>query len=212
MNIFIYGDSNTWGYMPNLAGYKKNALVFQFTNSQCWWSGLENNGHNVLVDGLCGRTIARENPWLNGRNALKTMYKTFCELPKNTDLIILQLGTNDCKSVYDLSPQEIADNLEVLINKIRVVSSAEIMIISPPKIVTGTEITDKYYIGGEMKSVMLDGVYKALAIKNGCMFVSGLEAEVGEDGEHLTAKGHRQLGNNVNKAVEMFLSAANEKE
>ena len=30
MNILCYGDSNTWGYIPNINGYSKNAIPRQY--------------------------------------------------------------------------------------------------------------------------------------------------------------------------------------
>ena len=30
MKILCYGDSNTWGYVPNINGYSKNATMHQY--------------------------------------------------------------------------------------------------------------------------------------------------------------------------------------
>lgn len=203
MNIFIFGDSNTWGYIPNVDGYRKDAPIFQYLNSQVWWAELMKE-HNVKVNGLCGRAIACDNPWLKGRNALSTFDVHFAGA-QDVDLVIFQLGTNDCKTLYNLSANNIAQNLEILTEKAKALTGAEIMIISPSRLVMGNKVTDKYYVGGEEKTYLLDGEYKSLAIKNGYTFVSGFDIEVGEDGEHLTAKGHKLLGKRVSKALENFL-------
>lgn len=68
------------------------------------------------------------------------------------------------------------------------------MIISPSKIVETNKITQKYYKGAQKKSIELDSCFKHLAQQRDFLFVSGLDLEIGEDGEHLTKLGHKQLG------------------
>ena len=202
MNIFIYGDSNAWGYMPNIYGYQKDAPVFRYLDSQIWWSALTIE-HNVMVNALCGRAIANENPWLKGRNSLLTVDKDF-ENAKDVDIVIVALGTNDCKSSYENTAEDITRNLELLTRRIERLTKAQIVLISPPRIVDGNIITDKYYVGGAEKSQLLDEMYKELALKNGFTFISGLDLEVGEDGEHLTPEGHTTLRRRVLKAFEQI--------
>ncbi len=200
MKIFIYGDSNTWGYVPDVNGYSKSATPHQYAEDIIWWHKLKKY-HQVFVNALCGRAIRNENPWCIGRNATKTIIN---DINKNldADLIILQLGTNDCKTQYNLTAQEITTQLQNLIKKIQSQYDAKIMIISPAKITPGTLITNKYYVGADKKCILLDKLYKKLAQENNYLFVSGLNAEVGEDGEHLTPAGHKFLSQNVLKALQ----------
>ena len=67
MRILCYGDSNTWGYIPNINGYSKDAVMKQYDSPDCWWYPLTEN-NEVIIDGLCGRCIAHENKWLKNRN------------------------------------------------------------------------------------------------------------------------------------------------
>ena len=117
-------------------------------------------------------------------------------------MVIVQLGTNDCKSEYDDSAETITENMEKLLQHIKTLINAEIMIISPAKIREDNEITKKYYIGAEEKSEHLDQLYRELASNNNYYFVSGKDLEIGEDGEHLTKRGHADLGNSVAKIVQ----------
>lgn len=192
MNILCYGDSNTWGYVPNINGYSKDAVMKKYDESDCWWYSLM-QGNNVFVNGLCGRCIAHENRWLKNRNATTTIIKELNQY-KNLDLIIVQLGTNDCKSEYEDSPNVITENLDNLLKIIKKQTSAKIIIISPAKIIENNKITQKYYKGAQKKSVELDSCYKKLASQRDLLFVSGLDLEIGEDGEHLTKLGHKKLG------------------
>lgn len=203
MKILIYGDSNTWGYVPNINGYSKNAVTKQYPLEQIWWYPLVNKC-DVTVNGLCGRAINNDNPWLLGRNATKTIDADLTGIV--TEIVIVELGTNDCKSKYNLSAKEITQQLENLVHKIKQKTNANIMIISPPKIKEGNAITDKYYIGAENKTLELDCLFKDMAQRNGFLFVSGVNLSVGEDGEHLTKEGHLQLRERVEYALKNIVT------
>ena len=199
MNILCYGDSNTWGYVPNINGYSKDAIMQKYDDKDCWWYSLKKN-NNVIINGLCGRCIAHENRWLKNRNATETVEDDLSQYI-NLDLIIVQLGTNDCKNEYNDSALQISKNCEILLNKIHRLTNAQIMLISPAMIKEDNKITQKFYIGAQEKSVELDKNYEQLTHNNGYIFISGVDLEVGEDGEHLTLAGHQQLKNKVNSKI-----------
>lgn len=155
MKILCYGDSNTWGYVPNKNGYKKDAVVKQFKNSDCWWHALTKN-NQVFVDGLCGRCVAHENKWLVGRNALTTVVEDLKKY-NNLDLVIVQLGTNDCKSEYNDSPQTITKNLQTLLKTIENITKAQIVIIGPAIIQENNIITQKFYVGEDGEHLTKQG-------------------------------------------------------
>ena len=195
MKILCYGDSNTWGYVPNINGYSKGAVMRRYSDKECWWGALC-EGNEVVVDGLCGRCIANESRWLINRNASVTLDKDFC---KHTDIdcVIVQLGTNDCKSEYNLTAENIAKNMQKLIQKIKCKNIEKIILISPAVIRENNNITKKYYVGAGVKSEKLDDLYAQIAQNEGCEFVSAKDIEVGEDGEHLTKYGHKMLSDRV---------------
>ena len=199
MKIFIYGDSNTWGQMTNVNGYNKDAIIEQYPSECIWWKGLSNQ-NTLIINGMCGRSINNEHQFLKNRNAMQTI-STDLLAARNADVVILQLGTNDCKSQYNLSAQQIANNMGKLISLIKAQCKATIVLLSPPKICNGNVVTDKYYIGAESKSVMLDSEYAKLAKNLKCEFVSCLNAEVGEDGEHLTPAGHLEISKKVQECI-----------
>ena len=72
-----------------------------------------------------------------------------------------------------------------------------IVIISPAKIIEGNKVTDKYYKGAENKSIELDKCYKKMCCENNYTFISGIDLQAGEDGEHLTKEAHKILGQKV---------------
>ncbi|MBQ7977100.1 MAG: hypothetical protein IJ301_00670 [Clostridia bacterium] len=199
MNIFIYGDSNTSGLMPASTNYVQGADQFMYPAYECWWSALENK-HKLYISGVCGRSINCEHP-----------HKPFCVASQtinfdisgneNADLVILQLGKNDCKTMYNQTAEQITEQMHVLVEKIRAVTPAKIMLISPAKFDTTKNIAKKYYSDGEQKSVELDKCYRQLANEIDAYFVSGLDIPVGIDGEHFTKEGHKQLGQKVLEKV-----------
>lgn len=208
MNIFIYGDSNTWGQIPNINGYSKDAVIKQYPKEQIWWYPLTKE-HSVFVNGLPGRAIANDNPWLSGRNASLTIENDLYGI--NPELVIIQLGTNDCKSRYGLSASDITNQLKIFTDFIKEKTNAMIMIISPAIIKEGNKITDKFYKGAEQKSKELDKTYKKLAMSNGYIFISGVTCPVGEDGEHLTLYGHKLLSQKIVAEFEKINANQNEK-
>jgi len=199
MRILCYGDSNTWGYIPNINGYSKDAVMRQYDSKVCWWYPLTQD-NEVIVDGLCGRCIAHENKWLKNRNATLTILEDIKNY-KDLDLVIIQLGTNDCKSEYKNTALEITHNLNNLLKLIQCQTNAQILIIGPAIIRENNKITQKYYIGAQSKSIKLDELYKSMSQKNGYMYISGKDLEIGEDGEHLTVTGHNDLGKKVSLLV-----------
>ena len=201
MNILCYGDSNTWGYIPNSNGYAKDAIPQQYPVKDCWWHSLTN--HNVYVNGLCGRCIAHENKWLPNRNASATLYDDIKPY-KNLDVVFVQLGTNDCKSMYQDSAETIANNLLQLVVNIKQRTKAQIVLISPAQIIENTPITQKYYVGANEKTRQLDKLLKKIADDNGFLFISGKHLDIGEDGEHLTPLGHKQLSEKVSSVMKIL--------
>lgn len=199
MKIFIYGDSNTWGYVPNINCYSKDSIQARYPLDKIWWYPLTLQ-NEVKVNGLCGRAIANESPFQKGRNASKTISSDLKGV--KADLTIIQLGTNDCKDIFNLTSEQIASSLATIAKQIQDKLNCKIMLISPAHIMKGNPVTDKYYKYADEKSVNLSKYYKEICEENGYIFVSGLDLRGGEDGEHLTHFGHRQLSERVLKAIE----------
>ena len=92
--ILCFGDSNTYGYKPDKSG--------RFSWGVRWTSILaEKFGRdvNVIEEGLCGRTTIFDDVFRAGRNGSES-FPAILESHTPLDLIIIMLGTNDCKTVY----------------------------------------------------------------------------------------------------------------
>ncbi len=204
MNILCFGDSNTWGLRPMIGDrYVKNER----------WTGilgtLSGGRYNIIEEGLNGRTADEtdvEEPYLNGRS-----YMTGCLLShRPVDLVIVMLGTNDVKSRYNKSSEQVAESIYLLAKDMRKLlderqqERVKILLVSPKSIderVLGDNMFDEYSI---KKSRELGGRLRRMAGKEGWMFLDADEsgATLGEDGLHLSADGHIKLAESIFNAID----------
>jgi lysophospholipase L1-like esterase len=191
LNIFTLGDSN--GTFPHswpkqIQWALPNAQVFNISKS--------------------GRTIGFVNnsdTTLNSLMVIDENLKKAADFTGNRpfDFIVLELGTNDGKAVFANRQQEVAPNLQKLIDKIKhcsypSISKARIIIISPPPYGTKAEATEKYAGGGQRVKAMSE-TFKKVAKHNHCLFVNGYKTPglnidtMTADGLHLDAVSSRKL-------------------
>ena len=73
-HILIFGDSNTWGY--DSARYIPEADAFQRMTETERWPALVRNSlgpdYQITEDALNGRTVVWDDPYMPGRNGLKS--------------------------------------------------------------------------------------------------------------------------------------------
>jgi lysophospholipase L1-like esterase len=103
--VLIYGDSNAWGYMP-ITGVRYPV------NER--WTGLLQSmlGSNVevLEQGLPGRTAGNLDANKTYKNGLDKFLSSI--LPQYPfDLIVINLGTNDLKTEFGRTPEQILADL-----------------------------------------------------------------------------------------------------
>lgn len=137
--ILCYGDSNTYGLVP-----KENARYpwgIRWTSRLNEKLGLQQ--YRVIEEGLCGRTTVFDDPFRDHRNGAKFV-NAVLETHGASDLIILMLGTNDCKTAYKTTPQLIGKGVETVIAKIRSFApDSKILLVSP--IHLGEKVWEKSY-------------------------------------------------------------------
>ena len=111
MNILCFGDSNTWGYKPDKTG--------RFDENTRWTALLQKKlgpAYHIIEEGLCGRTTVFHDELREGRRGLDMIGVTV-EMHDPLDLVIIMLGTNDCKTRYGASASVIAKGLDQVIRK-----------------------------------------------------------------------------------------------
>ena len=196
MNILCFGDSNTYGHDPVTCGRHARSIR---------WTGILQEllgpADYVIEGGFNGRTTIFEDPEKPYRrgDALLTY-----ELKKNLplDLLIIMLGTNDCKEVYKASPQIIADGMRRLVQQARSLfneegSAADILVISPVHIKHGRVFTS-FNTESVEKSRQLFAAYQA-ALGADCRLLDAAAwAQASEkDGVHMDAEDHRRFAENL---------------
>lgn len=191
--ILCFGDSNTYGYIPDRSG--------RYSEEIRWTGRLQKKLSSeavVIEEGLCGRTTVFQDELRPGRRGVE-MLPILLESHAPLDLVILMLGTNDCKTVYGASAEVIGKGNEKLIGQIRTIQpNAGILLISP--ILLGDDVWKAEYDPEFSKesvgvSKKLKSVYQEIARKNHCQFLAASDvAEPSEtDREHLDEKGHELL-------------------
>lgn len=202
--ILCFGDSNTWG------------LIAGTWNRYSWserWTGilqekLSGIGIRVAEEGLCGRTTVFEDGKRAGRCGA-AMFPVLLETHV-PDLIIIMLGTNDCKSAYGASAEEIGLGIEVLLDKAEeTVPGSRILLISP--VFLGDQVWQfdpEFDRDSVMVSRQLKGVYSQIAKKHGTAFLAASDyADPAEaDREHMDETGHAALADAVYQKVLEILS------
>lgn len=134
--ILCYGDSNTFGWSAD--GYRLD----YHERWTCLLQEKLGDRYRVIEEGLGGRTTKRDDADSPGRNGLE--YIVPCvQSHQPIDLVIVMLGTNDMKLVYQATAENIANGIgeivHVLSNPLIWDSrkKPEILVVSPPRIHPG---------------------------------------------------------------------------
>lgn len=193
--ILCFGDSNTYGLIPGTTG--------RYEYGVRWTSLLEEavreKGYYVSEEGLCGRTTVFDDPLRDGRRGTELL-PVLLETHRPIEVIILMLGTNDCKTIYDASAEVIGKGVERLLDQIeQVTPEAKVLLISPIALGDGVgeEGFDPEFNEASVQiSKRLSEVYRKIAEKRNHLFLAASDyaSPSKEDREHLDEEGHRRLG------------------
>lgn len=200
-NLLCFGDSNTFGYNP------ENKSRYDFDDR---WTGILSRmllplGIHVDEEGLCGRTTDFEDMYRAGRKGSDTLPLL---LESHTpQLVIIMLGTNDCKSCYNNTSSKIAEGVKKLIGQVRAYSTRiKILLISPIYLAEGVGekgYDEEFDENSVSLSRELKSAYYSVAQKNGCEFLSASDYALpsAADREHLDKNGHMALARAIYKKL-----------
>jgi len=204
--ILCYGDSNTWGYIPNRLCLKLQRYAYRAR----WPSLLQahlGTGYHVIAEGLNGRTTDLDYaiaPDRNGKRYLPICLYSHAPI----DLVILALGGNDLKTYFNRSAAEIRDGLAELIQIIQTSNYGKNFHGAPAILILAQSIplpiAEKLsdpngtlvFKNAVAKAKQLVELYAQLAKETSCYFLD-INKEIFPsklDGIHLTKQGHKQLG------------------
>ncbi len=193
--ILCFGDSNTWGYIPNLAT--------RYDENTRWTSILQNllgKNYEIVEAGCCNRTCFIDNP----DGIEQTGYKVLPKYLDNTfDIVILALGINDIQKFFNPSLADIKKGIENLISITKsICPKAKIIVISPARL--SNCVKTQYFkrqfddIAIE-KSTQFSKIYQKTAGENNCLFFDWDKiVEVSKlDGLHFSKESHYKIAHEL---------------
>ena len=207
ITVLCFGDSNTNGTKPDRSG--------RYAANERWTGLLQQqlgDDYYIIEEGLGGRTTDLEhyNPGKPSRNGL-TYFKACVDSHMPLDIIIIMLGTNDLKTVYDRSAQDVAHALKQYPDYVkgyceeRSVKLPKIILVSPaymdekaPKFIESMPAENVYDEISAQKSHQLAESIKKQAEATGCIFFDAATiTKTGDDGCHLDLESHKLLASSL---------------
>lgn len=198
--IWIYGDSNTYGYDARTGG--------RYGKENRWpdvCQEILGKDYKIIAEGLNGRNTCHDDPMDPMRNGLAYVKSHLIpHLP--LDVICVKLGSNDLDASLAQTPEQIAENAARVLKKARdfveekAPNAPHLYVLMAP-----LEITEDVF-GGPFgmyyeRSVLETSkqtteAFRRQAEKDGFLFFNANEhARCGSaDGVHLDEANHRKLG------------------
>jgi len=203
-NILIYGDSNAWGLIPT--------TKFERYSFEKRWPGIVQtmlgSQVNIIEENLCARTVDSDDlrPGFENRNGM-------AELPMcldshyPLDAVILSLGLNELKSIYEWTPMQVAEKMRCMIDCVKTRQpnfhshSTQIVLMTQP-IVVDTGQWGELWVGAGEKSKLLHDEYAILArsMNIGLIDVTDIAVD-SRDGVHFDNAGHCAVAQVVVQAL-----------
>lgn len=214
--VLIYGDSNSWGY--DVTRYLPEINAYQRMTEDERWPGLVlkmlGPDYEVIEDALNGRTTLQEDPYMPNRNGLMGL-SIALDANAPLDLVVIQLGCNELKHMFNLSAGMIARGVERLVQECRQplygYPAPQVLLIAPaPTHPDIGSFASGYNFGPDAyaKSLEFGSYYRAVAERNQCGFIdcAPLNFEINEvDGLHYSKADHAKLAPIVaEKILEML--------
>ncbi len=172
MKLLCFGDSNTYGFDPRspLGGrYKAADRWVERLAAKTGWA-VQNFGEN-------GREIPLSAP----------------DIPPDTDLMILMLGTNDL--LQGRSPQQAAARLETFAAALPL-APARVLLVAPPPLARGAWVPDESLVDA---SRAFGRLCRDVAGRLGTRFADAGQwgIPLAYDGVHFTEQGHRAFADQL---------------
>ena len=201
-HIVCLGDSNTHGYCADPNDCADHSV--RFNEDERWTRLLQRQlgeDYFVIEEGLSGRTTCFEDPIQEGLSALNYIYPCL-KSHEAVDLLIIMLGTNDCKERFCASAACIGIGMARLVKKAMATEcwggkKPNILVVAPPSIGEEMRTSPVAATMGEKavdKSRQLAHYYQTQCDLIGCHFMDAEGCEFNRiDFMHLTRNGHAQL-------------------
>ncbi len=205
MTILVFGDSNSHGTMP----FARLGAVDRHPKDARWPEVMAQAlGAEVVTEGHPGRTTVHDDPidgaHKNGMRALAVALESHRPL----DLVIVMLGTNDCKARFGLRGWDIAASVGRLAQLVQASNAGpggaapQVMLVAPVPVEEAGVLAEMFQ-GGPARSRAIAPALRDEAARLGCAFWdAGRVAAVDPlDGVHMSASVQRALGLAMAEAV-----------
>lgn len=217
IRILCYGDSNTWGWMP-----QENGVPTDRYPSSVRWTGILQaklgDGYTVIEEGLNARTAGADDfaNGLEGAIAAELNLNgtpTFLPILKSQspiDVVVIMLGTNDVRPYLKQDARSIAASVNHLVKLTkgsmqtiyeRPAPAPKVLVIAPVPICEGkAEIFNEMFKGGPAISAELGKTYAEVAKANQVEFLDAgalVPVADGADGIHLSPEAHKKIAEAV---------------
>lgn len=208
--ILVYGDSNTWGYVPH-ESIRATRARYPYDKRWCGVMALKLGSlYQVIEAGLCGRNTSVDDFFFDNNidlNGLRT-FATIFESANPVDILIIMLGTNDLLDRVNLPLDKSASAIKKMIKKAREynLKPFKTIVIAPPPISEGKNFAvnilygeragDSYHFYEALKSA-LDGMEDVILVDAREVIAKA----DGVDGIHLSEASHQKLGQFIYEVV-----------
>ena len=185
--VLCFGDSLTWGFDP------VNRIRFDEDNRWPRVMGkILGDDYEIIEEGQNGRTIATDDPSEGEKNGLKYIGPCL-ETHTPLDIVIIMLGSNDCKRKFSYSSMDIAGEMQIMLEKIKAYNEFrcqnrfKIILVSPPVIsesIKDSWLGDSFgYENACNVSAELAEWYEKLAGMYGTLFVDASKVVKASDAD-----------------------------
>ncbi|MGI6211183.1 MAG: GDSL-type esterase/lipase family protein [Anaerovoracaceae bacterium] len=197
--IICYGDSNTYGYVP------ENFFGGRYTERERWTGILAEEDELLIVEaGMNGREIPTGGQLISFDHILDQV--------NPFDLITIMLGSNDLLYEYGITVEDIAGNMEVLLRHAldhpSVAGDAgKLLLIAPPPFALPEPGAEELCRMSEEFAPR----YRQVAEETGVHFADAGSWDLGLtiDGVHFSPEGHRSFADHMKNALrEIFPESA----
>lgn len=208
-SILVFGDSNSHGTVA----LRKLGQLDRLAPDLRWPNVMESVlGVEVICEGHPGRTTVHPDPidgvHKNGMAALPALLESH----RPIDLVVIMLGTNDCKARFGLRGWDIAASVGKLAQVVQGSNAGpkgqapDVLLVAPVPVEEAGVLAEMFQ-GGPARSRAIAPALRDEAERLDCgFFDAGRICAVDPvDGVHLTAEGHAALGRALADAVGLRL-------
>lgn len=205
-NILIFGDSNTYGLKPD--GVSRYSMDIRYPGRIRKILG---DDYNIIEEGCPGRTTIFKDPTRYHLKATDYLFPClYSHLP--LDLIIIMLGTNDCKTAFHNSSEDIKEGLKKVITLAKEYTDNQVPILIMPPACLGEDVhldtfDEEFDYESLVVSKELATQYEQLAQEENIHYLNATQnIKVSPvDQVHLSEEGHQILTDRLIPVIKELL-------